>query len=181
MIINLQTIPRKQIRYVLFSLKDGTESKLAEKHERIKDSVIEHYSKQENFIDWDSFSEKWDVGTDEEHVLQNWDDPARLDKWYTWGIDKLKAVKNPGHLFRIYNKREGITRTHMSAMEYMVMVGYAHIEPKSGKYVLHIADLIENSGFRTAWNTDLETDISLKNQDEWSSFYRQPQNNLQET
>ena len=121
-------------------------------------NIKEYYETQEGFDGWENFSKTWDIGTDDPVVLSNWDDPARQDKWYTWGISKLKICRNAG-LPRVRNKEEGVMREFVNPLPYMVHAGYASAEGNG--YVLDIAKLMKDVETRDEWPQVLETERSL--------------------
>jgi len=152
--IDLNEIPRRKIRYIMFCLKDDVpvDGPLVE-------AIEEYYGNHPDFGGWENFSIKWDIGTDDPIALSNWDDPSRQDKWYTWGINKLKICKNRG-LPRVHNKEEGVMREFVNPLPYMVHAGFANPDGR-GKYILDIKKLLEEVEERDSWPQVLETEVSL--------------------
>ena len=164
----LKTVARKQIRYVLFRMKTGDTKDLTPTHEKIWNAVSEYYRSVPNFDGFENFNETWDIGTDDDTVLDNWDDPARSDTWWTWGISKFKAVKRVG-LTYVINKEEGITKSFPGIMEYFVALGFA--KPHAGSYKLDTKKMMTEVQHRDEWIPLIETDFSLKDAQEWQQHY----------
>ena len=164
----LETVSRRQIRYVMFRLKSGNNDELTEQHEKIWDDVDSYYSQQPNFGGWENFNKTWDIGTDDPNVLDNWDDPSRSDTWWTWGISRYKCVKRVGITY-VINTNEGITKSFPGIMEYFVALGFA--KPHKGSYKLLINKMLDEVPSRDGWIPLIETDHSLKDHNQWQQYY----------
>lgn len=102
--VDLRTVPRRDLRYVLFRIKGGTEGTLvdekpefAELVEPLRELMSAHGKSIGGFTD------KWDLGIDERLDL---DDPRTLflrqDKWWVLGIRRDVIVDaQPGTIERI--------------------------------------------------------------------------------
>jgi len=153
----------------MFRLKGGGKKEdLTLLHEWIWDDVKEYYENQPNFDGWENFNDTWDIGTDDPTVLNNWDDPARSDTWWTWGISRFKIVKRIG-LTYVINKEEGITKSFAGVMEYFVAQGYA--KPSKGGYKIDVKKFLDDTETRECWNPLLETTFSLNDAHEWQQYY----------
>lgn len=165
----LQDSYRRSIRYIMFKLKSDIKNDLNENQLKIYDAVRDYYSSLPDFGGWDKFSETWDIGTDDDNVLNNWEDPSRSDKWWTWGISRFKIVKRVG-LTYVINKEEGITKSFPGIMEYFVALGFAKPDGK-GSYRLDVKKMMLEVETRDKWTPLIETDHSLKDFDTWQQHY----------
>lgn len=97
----LKQARRRDIRYVIYRLKDGTASRSDMPHKKLLKAAERWYPRLLKRLGitgniWEGFAEEWDIGIDDSYTLKTrWKN--HLDKqWYAMGISKLQVVKNPG-------------------------------------------------------------------------------------
>ncbi len=173
----LKVVTRKKIRYAMFRLRDNNLSDLSEDHRAVLKAVQLYYPEQEGFDSWTNFNKTWDIGTDEPNILDNWEDPARMGVWWTWGISKFILVRKVGKTVA-RNDEEGITKVFPNPMEFFSALGYA--ETRGPSYRLFIKKFLDDVPERQNWSGIIKTNFSLKNNQKWHEHYRSPLNNYSE-
>lgn len=184
----LADVNRKTIRYIMFRMKYAQEKvfndkmriqfvldSLPEYKRAIAKKVVTFYSGKPGFTGWEDFSVTWDIGCDDAQALHNWDDPTRIDKWWTFGISRFRVVSRPG-MPTARNEAEGVTRQFGGPMEFFVATGYA--TPHNGGYKLDVDRLLAEVPKRKTWGAVVYTTHSLHDMNEFENFYRADNNVL---
>lgn len=147
----LENTRRRNIRYVLYRLKESTEEQNDMPHGELLDAVRVWYSHQlkeiGSDIGWKNFADRWDIGIDDGYTLRTrWE--SLLDKqWYTMGIDKLKVVRNPGSPSLQFPFGDG--RIQVTPAMFFLASGYATEE--DGRVLPDVEKILAGVGNRESW------------------------------
>ena len=87
----IKETPRKILRYLMFTKKNGVKLKKPILGKNKDADVIKFFENCKGFTSWSDFETKWDIGIGNDEVAKS----NRQDKWFLFKNDKTEIVSRP--------------------------------------------------------------------------------------